>query len=96
MLTWVIYDIVKDKARAKVAKKCKEYGLYRVQKSCFLGELNRNEVDELGLRCKALMDLETDSVYLFPVCEDDFKKIRLLGNSFEKDLVTGQLKALIL
>jgi CRISPR-associated endonuclease Cas2 len=51
MLTWVIYDIVKDKSRTKIAKFCKEYGLYRVQKSCFLGDLNRNEVDELGLKC---------------------------------------------
>lgn len=96
MLTWVIYDIVKDKSRTKVAKFCKEYGLYRVQKSCFLGDLNKNEVDELGLRCKDLIDLDTDAVYLFPVCEDDFRKIRLLGNSFDTQLVSGKLQALIL
>ncbi len=96
MLTWVIYDIVKDKSRTKVAKFCKEYGLYRVQKSCFLGDLNKNEVDELGLKCKDLIDLDTDAVYLFPVCEDDFRKIRLLGNSFDKQLVSGKLQALIL
>lgn len=96
MMTWVIYDIVKDKSRAKVAKFCKEYGLYRVQKSCFLGDLNKNEVDELGLKCKDLIDLDTDAVYLFPVCEDDFRKIRLLGNSFDTQLVSGKLQALIL
>jgi len=96
MLTWVIYDIVKDKSRTKVAKFCKEYGLYRVQKSCFLGDLNKNEVDELGLKCKDLIDLDTDAVYLFPVCEDDFRKIRLLGNSFDTQLVSGKLQALIL
>ena len=96
MMTWVIYDIVKDKSRTKVAKFCKEYGLYRVQKSCFLGDLNKNEVDELGLRCKDMIDLDTDAVYLFPVCEDDFRKIRLLGNSFDTQLVSGKLQALIL
>ncbi|MBU0485200.1 MAG: CRISPR-associated endonuclease Cas2 [Proteobacteria bacterium] len=96
MLTWVIYDIVKNKSRTKVAKFCKEYGLYRVQKSCFLGDLNKNEVDELGLKCKDLINLETDAVYLFPVCEDDFRKIRLLGNSFDTLLVSGKLQALIL
>ena len=96
MLTWVIYDIVKDKSRTKVAKFCKEYGLYRVQKSCFLGDLNKNEVDELGLKCKDLINLDTDAIYLFPVCEDDFKKIRLLGNSFDTQLVSGRLQALIL
>lgn len=96
MLTWVIYDIVKNKSRTKVAKYCKEYGLYRVQKSCFLGDLNKNEVDELGLKCKDLINLDTDAVYLFPVCEDDFKKIRLLGNTFDTQLVSGKLQALIL
>jgi len=96
MLTWVIYDIVKDKTRTRIAKFCKEYGLYRVQKSCFLGDLNKNEVDELGLKCKALMDLETDAVFLFPVSEDDFRKARLLGNSFDTQLVSGKLEALIL
>jgi CRISPR-associated protein Cas2 len=96
MLTWVIYDIVKDKSRTRVAKFCKEYGLYRVQKSCFLGDLNKNEVDELGLKCKNLIDLDTDAVYLFPVCEDDFRKIRLLGNSFDTQLVSGKLQSLFL
>jgi len=38
MLTWVIYDISDDNIRAHTADVCKKYGLYRVQKSCFLGE----------------------------------------------------------
>ena len=28
--------------------------------------------------------------FCFPVCEDDFKKIRLLGNSFDTQLVSGK------
>jgi len=96
MLTWVIYDIVKDKTRTRIAKYCREYGLYRVQKSAFLGNLNRNEVDELGLKCKELMDLDTDSLYLFPMCDEDFKKVRLLGEAFNRALVTDQIRALIL
>ena len=37
MLTWVLYDIVKDRTRGKAAKACLQSGLYRVQKSVFLG-----------------------------------------------------------
>ena len=37
MLTWVVYDITKDKTRTKVAKRCLDFGLYRVQRSGFLG-----------------------------------------------------------
>jgi CRISPR-associated protein Cas2 len=96
MLTWAIYDISKDRTRTRIAKFCKGYGLYRVQKSVFLGNLNRNEVDELGLKSKEIMDLETDSLYLFPMCDDDFKKVRLLGQAFDRELVTDELKALIL
>jgi crotonobetainyl-CoA:carnitine CoA-transferase CaiB-like acyl-CoA transferase len=35
--TWAIYDISEDKKRSRVAKACKNIGLYRVQKSVFLG-----------------------------------------------------------
>lgn len=96
MLTWVVYDIVEDKARNKVAKLCKGYGLYRVQKSAFLGDMNRNEVDELALRCKEIINQEKDSVYLFPMCEDDFKKVKILGNAFDKELITNEIKALFI
>lgn len=49
MLTWVIYDISENRIRSRVAKICKGYGLFRVQKSAFLGDLNRNESDSLAL-----------------------------------------------
>lgn len=93
MLTWVIYDIVKTKDRNKIAKACKGYGLYRVQKSVFLGNLNRNEIDELALRCEDIIDEDKDSVYIFPMCDDDFKKVKLLGQAFDRELVTDEIIA---
>jgi len=39
MYAWVIYDIHKNKLRQRVVKRCRLYGLQRVQKSVFLGEL---------------------------------------------------------
>jgi len=96
MLTWVIYDIVENKVRNKVAKICKGYGLYRVQKSAFLGDVNRNQVDELALRCKEVADVEKDSVYVFPMCNEDFEKARLIGKAFDKELTTGKLKAIFI
>jgi CRISPR-associated protein Cas2 len=94
MLTWVVYDIVNDRVRTKVAKTCKGYGLYRVQKSAFLGDINRNQIDELVLRCKEITNEEKDSVYIFPMCEDDFKKVKMIGIPFDKDLVADEVKAL--
>ena len=96
MITWVVYDISSDKVRTRVAKMCKEYGLYRVQKSAFLGDMNKNEKDELLLRCKDIVDEESDSVYVFPMCDDDFRKVKMLGKAFDKDLVSDEVRALFL
>ncbi len=38
VLVWVIYDIVDDKMRNKVAKALKKAGLIRVTEKCFLGK----------------------------------------------------------
>jgi len=96
MLTWVIYDIVKDKPRTQVAKTCQRAGIMRVQYSVFLGDLNANEIDELGLKIKSLIDEETDRVYIFPMCKEDFSKVRLLGEAFDKKLVTNEIRELFL
>lgn len=94
MLVWVVYDIVDNNVRSRVAKICKGYGLYRVQKSAFLGDINRNQIDELALRCKELTDAEKDSVYIFPMCEEDFRKVKMIGIPFDKELVSDEVKAL--
>lgn len=91
MLVWVIYDITEDKARNRVAKYCKNYGLYRVQKSVFLGDLDRNSIDEVFLRSQELIDT-TDSVYIFPMCDEDFKKVKIAGVAFDAELVTNTIR----
>ena len=90
-LVWIIYDIVEDKTRNKIAKACKNKGLYRVQKSAFLGTLNKNQLDELKMICEDIINPDVDSVYIFPMCEDDFKKVKLLGQAFDKKLVSAEL-----
>ena len=40
MRTYVIYDIVKDRIRKKIADICLDYGLERIQYSAFLGNIN--------------------------------------------------------
>ena len=91
MLTWVIYDVSDDKKRNKIAKNCKNIGLYRVQKSVFLGDIEKNRIDELKLQCDDIIDKKTDSVYIFPLCEDDFRKVKTCGNAFDKKLVSDEI-----
>lgn len=96
MLTWVMYDIPKDKTRNKIAKICEEAGIYRVQYSVFLGELNNAQRKELTTSIMELIDPKDDSVYIFPMCSDDFNKCKLLGQAFDKDLIADEVKALLL
>lgn len=91
MLVWVIYDITDNRTRQKVSDRCKNYGLYRVQKSVFLGDLNTNDRESLGLECEELIDTEKDSVYVFPMDDQSFKKVQLIGQAFDKDLVSDEV-----
>ena len=93
VLVWIVYDIVENKARTKVAKQCKKFGLVRVQKSVFLGKLESSRFDELGEKCLDLIDEDTDSVYLFPFCQEDFRRINVLGQGFDKKLVNDEILA---
>ncbi|OEU82659.1 MAG: CRISPR-associated endonuclease Cas2 [Desulfobacterales bacterium S5133MH4] len=93
VLVWILYDISEDKPRNKVAKMCKQNGLIRVQKSVFLGKLERNRFDELAEACLDLIDEETDSVYLFPFCQEDFRAIKVMGQGFDRKLVNDEMLA---
>jgi CRISPR-associated protein Cas2 len=93
VLVWIIYDIVEDKKRTKVAKSCKKIGLIRVQKSVFLGKLEWNRFDELAEKCRELIDEKVDSVYLFPFCQEDFRQVKVLGQGFDRKLVNDEVLA---
>jgi hypothetical protein len=47
LLTLVIYDIEDDRSRTRVAEACKDFGLQRLQYSCFRGKLSANKREEL-------------------------------------------------
>jgi CRISPR-associated protein Cas2 len=96
MLVWVIYDISKNKIRNRIVKLAQESGLYRVQKSVFLGDIEKNILDELVLQSEEMIDINTDSVYIFPMCKSDFQSAILQGQAFDKELITDEVKALFI
>jgi CRISPR-associated protein Cas2 len=96
MLVWLIYDICENKKRTKVAKLCRQKGLIRVQKSVFLGNINETQLKAAVSESESIIDRETDSVYVFPFCQEDFKKIQLLGVAFDKAFVNDEIKELFL
>jgi CRISPR-associated protein Cas2 len=91
VLTWVVYDIANDKTRARIAKRCLDFGLYRVQKSVYLGDLPPNRVEEILLASRELLDPDADSVYVFPMCRPDFDRVRIVGQGFDGKLVADEI-----
>ena len=73
------------------ADRCLDYGLQRVQKSVFLGEVAPNRVEEIIQFSMELLNLETDAVYVFPMCRDDFAKVRIVGQGFDKEMVADEV-----
>ena len=90
-MVWVVYDITENKRRNRVSRICLNKGLYRVQKSVFLGNLNANERDSLALESEAEIDLEIDSLYVFPMDDESFRKVKMLGQAFDRNLVSDEL-----
>ena len=94
MILWVLYDIQNDRARTKIAKYCKQAGLYRVQYSCFLGTIDANRRDSLELQIEELIDVDNDKVYIFPMNRQELSDCRMLGQAFDEKLITDEIKAL--
>jgi len=91
MLVWVIYDIENNKTRLKVARKCKNVGLYRVQKSAFLGDIEENIFDELKLQLEDMIDTSKDSAYVFTMSKSELNKAGLIGQAFDRKMVSDEI-----
>ncbi|MBN1970055.1 MAG: CRISPR-associated endonuclease Cas2 [Candidatus Delongbacteria bacterium] len=94
MQIWVIYDIESskngDKRRRKIVKEIEKFGLYRVQKSVFCGSIDNNRLEELKLFSEGVADPKLDKVYIFPMCQTDYDNVIMIGQPFDKDLVSDE------
>lgn len=81
MICFIMYDITDNKIRKRIADYLEEKGCYRVQKSIFLGQLDRKLYREIQ---NALWELQKtyenqDSILFVPVSEDEIKAMRIIG-----------------
>ncbi|RJQ27283.1 MAG: CRISPR-associated endonuclease Cas2 [Peptococcaceae bacterium] len=86
MQTLVIYDIVEDKIRNRVAEACKDYGLTRIQWSAFSGNLNYNRRQELYLRLRRTLGKSEGNIQIYPICDKDLQLKK------EIDITSGEKK----
>jgi CRISPR-associated protein Cas2 len=78
MFTIISYDVVEDRRRAKVLKLLKGYGTH-VQYSVFECDLQPLQLEQIGRKLTALIDLTTDSVRCYLLDQDAVTRIQILG-----------------
>jgi len=74
----VVYDIVDDGKRTKIADVCLDYGMDRIQYSAFTGDLATTHQDELMLKIRAVLGKKPGKVQLVPICEKDWNARRVI------------------
>jgi len=80
-LTHVIaYDISDDHRRARTAAVLQAYG-DRIQRSVFICTLEPDLLAEVRDRIAAIIDPDTDSVYLFRQCAACWDAVGILGQA---------------
>jgi CRISPR-associated protein Cas2 len=70
-VTLVIYDVEDDRARARIAKVCKDYGLEHVQYSAFRGPLSATLRKEMFARLRDVLGERPGRILVAPLCEKD-------------------------
>lgn len=69
MIWLVCYDISSPKRLQKIAHYCEKFGI-RLQKSVFQIDTDQETLSKLLDGIKALMNRKTDSLIVYPICED--------------------------
>ncbi len=79
MYAWVIYDIHRNRTRQRVVKKCKFYGLVRVQKSVFLGKMKEKWLNRMFNELSLTINQRTDRLFVVPISAGQFGRVMQAG-----------------
>lgn len=79
----ITYDIVSTKIRNRLIDKLFDFGFQRIQNSIFIGDISSEKIEKFIKNIEETIDLGKDSVYLFLICEEDFKNGIFLGKFIE-------------
>ena len=89
MKTFVVYDISSNKTRERLSENLLDIGFIRLQKSLFLGILDKSLYDNILYKVNLE---EGDKVLIIPICEKCFGQLYKEG---EMNLSTERPRILI-
>lgn len=84
MYTLVIYDIPDDGIRVRVSDLCKRFGLARIQKSAFLGDLSSSVRKELVTALRRALKEQDGNIQVFVICRTDLSLRTVIGKSYHE------------
>ncbi len=99
MIIIVLYDISNDKIRLKLSKYLLRIGLYRIQKSVFIGEIQapkRKHLEQHITRLLAEEEESENSIVVVPVSEGNINALWRFGREMNMDLYLDRIQTLIL
>jgi CRISPR-associated protein Cas2 len=88
-----MYDISNDKIRNKVIKSLKKNGLYRIQKSVFIGSTHLSGISELQKMFEKYLEhkeCQDDKYIIIPLDDNILNKIKLLNIKTDLALYLGK------
>lgn len=96
MLFFVMYDIESNKVRSYVVKYLQRKGLYRVQKSIFLGKLDATQYNEIREDLTEVQQAydNNDSILVVPISSDMLNSMKIIGQNINIDLITRNTSTL--
>jgi len=97
MLCFIMYDIESNKIRRHVAKYLKRKGCVRVQKSVFVGNINRKVYKEMHETLKEIQEMyeNNDSIFFLPVTENELASMKIVGQKINLELISDKPNTLI-
>jgi CRISPR-associated protein Cas2 len=91
MISFIMYDIEDHKVRRHVAKYLLKKGCTRVQKSVFVGRLERKTVKEMQEVLKEVQAMydNNDSIFFLPAGEENISGMRIIGRNIDFEFAIG-------
>ncbi len=75
----VVYDVSDNGKRSRLAKELKRFGLSRIQRSAFAGEVDQQRFKDLCRACSTLVDEDTDVVHVIQLGLRDWERRVVIG-----------------
>jgi CRISPR-associated endonuclease Cas2 len=97
MLYLIMYDIENDKVRNEIAKYLIKKGCIRIQKSVYVANTERIKYKEISKTLKEVNETyeNHDSILIIPIASDEVRKMNIIGEDLDVELILGNRNTMI-